>query len=80
MPNLRTGFATVVIADKIYLIGGYTVGAHGVRGERLTSTEVYDPATKRWRLVPTPTAPTPTAIFYSGSQRQDLCLWWRDRR
>ena len=22
------------------------------------STEVYDPATKRWRLVPTPTPPT----------------------
>ena len=58
MPNLRTSFRTVVIADKIYLIGGHAVGAHGVRGERLTSTEVYDSATKRWRLSPTPTAPT----------------------
>ena len=58
MPNLRTSFATIVIADKIYLIGGYAVGAHGVRGERLTRTEVYDPATKRWRLTPTLTAPT----------------------
>ena len=54
MPNLRKGFATIVIADKIYLIGGYT---EGVR-ERLASTEVYDPATKRWRLTPTPPAPT----------------------
>ncbi|MCG9133009.1 hypothetical protein J5I95_15135 [Candidatus Poribacteria bacterium] len=58
MPNLRTGFATIVIADKIYLIGGYTVGAHGVRGERFTKTEVYAPATKRWRLTPTLTAST----------------------
>ena len=57
MPNLRRSL-TVVIADKIYLIGGYAVGAHGVRGERLTSTEVYDPAMKRWRLTPTPPAPT----------------------
>lgn len=48
----------VVIAGKIYLIGGSAVGAHGVRGDWLTSTEVYDPATKRWRLTPTPTAPT----------------------
>ncbi len=54
MPNLRTGFATIVIADKIYFIGGYTEGGHG----RLASTEVYDPATKRWRLTPTPPAPT----------------------
>ena len=54
MPNLRTSFATIVIADKIYLIGGYTEGGHG----RLASTEVYDPATKRWRLTPTPPAPT----------------------
>ena len=58
MPNLRKNFVISVIADKIYLIGGYAVGAHGVRGERLTSTEVYDPATKRWRLVSTPTPPT----------------------
>lgn len=58
MPNLRTSFRMVVIADKIYLIGGHAEGAHGVRGERLASTEVYDPATKRWRLVPTPTPPT----------------------
>ena len=58
MPNLRRSFATVVIADKFYLIGGYAVGAHGVRGERSVSTEVYDPATKRWRLISTPTAPT----------------------
>ena len=34
MPSLRTGFATIVIADKIYLIGGYTKGAHGVQGKR----------------------------------------------
>ena len=54
MPNLRKSFATIVIADKIYLIGGYTEGGHG----RLASTEVYDPATKRWRLTPTPPAPT----------------------
>ena len=57
MPNLRKGFVISVIADKIYLIGGSAVGAHGVRGERLTRTEVYDPATKRWRLSPTPPAP-----------------------
>ena len=58
MPNLRRSFRMVVIAGKIYLIGGSAVGAHGVRGDWLTSTEVYDPATKRWRLTPTPTAPT----------------------
>lgn len=58
IPNLRTSFRTVVIADKIYLIGGHAVGVHDVRGERLASTEVYDPATKRWRLTPTPPAPT----------------------
>ena len=62
MPNLRTSFRKVVIADKIYLIGGYAVGAHGVRGERLTSTEVYDPVKKRWRLSSTLAAPTLSAF------------------
>ena len=48
MPNPRVGFKTVVIADKIYLIGGSGVQA---RGERLTSIEVYDPINEKWRMI-----------------------------
>ena len=62
MPNLRSGFSTIVIADKIYLIGGFDVQAGGAAvGERLASIEVYNPATKRWHLIPT--APTLQLVF-----------------
>ena len=57
MPNTRMVFSTVAIADKIYLMGGSNVQAGGATvGERLTSTEVYEPATEKWQLIPT--APT----------------------
>ncbi len=57
MPNLRRVSSMVVIADKIYLIGGDAVQAGGaVVGEWITSIEVYDPIIERWHLIPT--APT----------------------
>ena len=52
MPNPRTVFSTVVISDKIYLIGGSDVQAGGAAvGEWLANIEVYDPATEKWRVV-----------------------------
>ena len=48
MPNLRWVFSSVVVADKIYLIGGTDLQA----GDRRPAPiEVYDPATERWRVV-----------------------------
>lgn len=46
MPNPRTVFSTVVIADKIYLIGDFTAEVRPV------PIEVYDPATEKWRVIP----------------------------
>ena len=49
MPNLRWVFLTVVVANKIYLVGGTDLQA----GDRRPApVEVYDPATERWRLLP----------------------------
>ncbi|MCY3722445.1 MAG: hypothetical protein OXG97_09515 [Candidatus Poribacteria bacterium] len=48
MPNLRWVFSTVVVAEKIYLIGGTDLQAGG---DRLAPVEVYDPATERWRVI-----------------------------
>ena len=68
MPNLRAGFSVVVIADKIYLIGGFDVRAGGTgRGQRLASIEVYNPATKRWDLIPTaPTLSLSSTVAVNG--------------
>lgn len=46
MPNPRIVFFSVVIDDKIYLIGDSTAEV------RLVPIEVYDPFTGRWRLIP----------------------------
>ena len=58
MPNLRTVFFSVVIDEKIYLIGGLRVGdGHPV------PVEVYDPATERWRVVSAkPTVKSPFGV------------------
>ena len=47
MPNPRTVFFSVVIDEKIYLIGGLRAG-----DRRFAPVEVYDPATERWRVIP----------------------------
>ena len=66
MPNPRTVFSTVVISDKIYLIGGSDVQAGGAAvGERLANIEVYDPITEKWRLIPT--APTLQLVFSAAA-------------
>ena len=46
MPNPRTVFSTVVVADKIYLMSGMQAG-----DGRLAPVEVYEPATERWRVI-----------------------------
>lgn len=48
MPNLRWVFSTVVVADKIYLIGGTDLQA-GDR--RLAPVEAFDPVTEKWRVI-----------------------------
>ncbi len=47
MPNPRIVFFSVVIAEKIYLIGGLRAG-----DRHPAPVEVYDPATERWRVIP----------------------------
>ena len=60
MPNLRWLFSTVVVDEKIYLIGGTDLQS-GNRGP--APVEVYDPATERWRLLPgMPTIRRPFAV------------------
>ena len=60
MPNLRWLFSTVVVDEKIYLIGGTDLQS-GDRGP--APVEVYDPATERWRLLPgMPTIRRPFAV------------------
>ena len=68
MPNLRAGFSTIVIANKIYLIGGFDVRAGGVgRGQRLASIEVYDPIIEKWWLIPTaPTLSLSSTVAVNG--------------
>ena len=74
MPNLIAGFSTVVVDDKIYLIGGHG----GVAFEEyLKTVEVYDPETERWDTgPPMPTGNSPFGaeavngkIYILGSQR-----------
>ena len=79
MPNLRWIFSTVVVADKIYLIGGTDLQA----GDRRPApVEVYDPATEKWRVVsarPTVKSPFGVAavngkIYIFGGKMEDFEL------
>ena len=45
MPRLRSSFSAVVVADRIYVIGG----VDGVVVRYLGTVEVYDPAKDGWR-------------------------------
>ena len=76
IPNLKTGFSTVVVDDKIYLIGGHG----GVGFEKyLATVEVYDPETERWdEGPPMPAGNTPFGaeavngkIYIFGSEREN---------
>ena len=60
IPNLRWIFSTVVVADKIYLIGGTDLQA----GDRRPApVEVYEPATERWRVIAVrPTVKSPFGV------------------
>ena len=60
MPNLRWVFSSVVVADKIYLIGGTDLQA----GDRRPApVEVYEPATERWRVIAVrPTVKSPFGV------------------
>ena len=64
MPNLRRVSSMVVIADKIYLIGGNAVQAGDAAvGEWITSIEVYEPVIERWDVIPTrPTLQLPFSV------------------
>ena len=76
MPNLRWLFSTVVVDEKIYLIGGTDLQS-GDRGP--APVEVYDPATERCHLLPgMPTIRQPFAvatvngnIYVLGSKNKD---------
>ena len=78
MPNLRTDFSTVVVDDKIYLIGGYGVALERFDGY-LKTVEVYDPKTERWDespSMPTKNSPFGAAavndkIYILGSEREN---------
>ena len=65
IPTLRSGFSTVVVDGKIYLIGGTPFqNRRGPYG--LSTVEVYDPKTNRWEQVadmPTPRTSTETAVI-----------------
>ena len=57
MPNPRTVFFSVVIDEKIYLVGDSTAEVRPV------PIEVYDPTTERWRLIPAaPTVELPFGV------------------
>ena len=76
MPHLIIGFSTVVVDDKIYLIGGH--GGVGFE-EYLKRVAVYDPETERWdESAPMPAGNSPFGaeavngkIYILGSQRGD---------
>lgn len=78
MPNLRTDFSTVVVDDKIYLIGGYGVALERFDGY-LKTVEVYDPETEKWdKSPPMPTGNSPFGaaavngkIYILGSDREN---------
>ena len=58
MPNPRMVFFSVVIDEKIYLIGGLRSG-----DRHPAPVEVYDPATERWRVVSArPTVKSPFGV------------------
>lgn len=52
MLDTRDSFATVVVRDSIYLIGGIIVGERGFAPEYLASVNVYDPQEDAWSNIP----------------------------
>lgn len=59
----RDDFGTVVLDDRIWVTGGMT----GDRGDKLATTEIYDPSTDRWELgVPMPTGRSSLAAAQVG--------------
>ena len=76
MPNLIAGFSTVVVDDKIYLIGGHEGVAFAEYSKRV---EVYDPEAERWdESPPMPTGNSPFGaeavngkIYILGSEREN---------
>ena len=78
MPNSKTDFSTVVVDDKIYLIGGYSIALERFDGY-LKTVEVYDPETERWdESLPMPTKNSPFGaaavndkIYIFGSEREN---------
>ena len=60
-PTYRADFASAVVNDLLYVIGGYGQvdnGPGGVNGEFKSHVEIYDPVTDRWSTG----APLPTAL------------------
>ena len=78
MPNSKTDFSTVVVDDKIYLIGGYSIALERFDGY-LKTVEVYDPETERWdESPPMPAKNSPFGaaavngkIYILGSEREN---------
>ena len=78
MPNLRTDFSMVVVDNKIYLIGGYSIALERFDGY-LKTVEVYDPETEKWdESPPMPSKNSPFGaeavngkIYILGSEREN---------
>ena len=52
MLDTRDSFASVVVTDSIYLIGGVIVGERGFAPEYLASVNVYNPQKDAWDNIP----------------------------
>lgn len=65
MPKFRFTFATTVVDNEIYIIGGYSL-ENGFK--RITAVDVYNPMVNRWRIIePIPTAKTTVAAVAKGT-------------
>ncbi len=87
MPTAREHLTSAVVDGKLYVIGGEVPNPDGSGNEtyqRLTTTEVYDPATDQWTTLasmPTPRSSITSAVIngqihvVSGENVQDTCVF-----
>jgi N-acetylneuraminic acid mutarotase len=87
MPTAREHLTSAVVDGKLYVIGGEVPNPDGTGNEtyqRLTTTEMYDPATDQWTALapmPTPRSSITSAVIngqihvVSGENVQDTCVF-----